>query len=522
MYRGIQKSEWTPDIIWGSLIRLLQNWTCDPTHKNKKNARDLQKATTKERKRTKDLAVLSPFLLRISKCWHLHRISGFWWGAEWGSPGIGWGSSPTVTPTPDQVPLQQDPSQDLLPLLVYNSESEPDSDNELDPELSWREVQDIPSFQLREAMRNPQQPTENDSFSFQNTTPPLNLIASHDRDGLQGDLIGYVNQYTLKVQQSLTRYFESFQSSDLRYSLLLNMTMDNISSVLHEITCTQIETIDLIDNIHGPKDFRMKRSLLPFGRLFNFLIRTAKDEDVRSMKQNVKKLYDNQISQSKVLNDIISIANILKGLINENILRINHIVSTITFINDTIDSIMNQLRPLFSARRFLLLHTETLIHHSSIRTLLGQMQTDTAQAKAYLHIHFMGKMTPFITDPVHLRQELLQINKHLPTRLSLPENPHSNVWHYYRFLTMNPVIHRGKHVLMIRIPLIDLDSVMNLYKIYILPIYNHHIGKSLQYLLEGTNLAITKDNKYAVILSDMEFVKCTLADGHFCALDTGL
>ena len=33
---------------------------------------------------------------------------------------------------------------------------------------------------------------------------------------------------------------------------------------------------------------------------------------------------------------------------------------------------------------------------------------------------------------------------------------------------------------------------------------------------------ITKDNKYAAILSNTEFVKCTLADRHFCALNTGL
>ena len=38
----------------------------------------------------------------------------------------------------------------------------------------------------------------------------------------------------------------------------------------------------------------------------------------------------------------------------------------------------------------------------------------------------------------------------------------------------------------------------------------------------GTNLAITKDNKYTTILSDMEFIQCTLADGHFCALNNGL
>ena len=87
---------------------------------------------------------------------------------------------------------------------------------------------------------------------------------------------------------------------------------------------------------------------------------------------------------------------------------------------------------------------------------------------------------------------------------------------------MSLVTHGKKLVLMIRMPLIDLDSGMNLYKIYNLSIYNHHIGKSLKYQLEGTDLAITKDNKYTTILSDMKFIKCTLADGHFCDLNTGL
>ena len=101
------------------------------------------------------------------------------------------------------------------------------------------------------------------------------------------------------------------------------------------------------------------------------------------MKQDVKRLYNNQISHSKLLNNVISIANILRGLINKNIVKINQIISTITFLNDTKDSIMNQLRPLFSARRFLLLHMETLTHHVRIRSLLGLMQANTAQIKVY-------------------------------------------------------------------------------------------------------------------------------------------
>ena len=91
------------------------------------------------------------------------------------------------------------------------------------------------------------------------------------------------------------------------------MTIDDIYSVLFEITSTQIETFNIIAHIHKPRDIRTKRSLLPFGGLFNFLFGTSNDDDVRSMKQDVQKLSGNQISQSKVLNDVISIANISRG-----------------------------------------------------------------------------------------------------------------------------------------------------------------------------------------------------------------
>ena len=85
--------------------------------------------------------------------------------------------------SPDQVFPQQGPTQDPLPHLVYNSESELDSDSELDPSLPQREVQEIPSFQLGEVIRNPQ-PTENDSFPFQNDISPPDHTDNDDRDGL--------------------------------------------------------------------------------------------------------------------------------------------------------------------------------------------------------------------------------------------------------------------------------------------------------------------------------------------------
>ena len=82
--------------------------------------------------------------------------------------------------------------------------------------------------------------------------------------------------------------------------------------------------------------------------------------------------------------------------------------------------------------------------------------------------------------------------------------------------------HDNKLVLMINILLVDLDSRMTLYKIYNLPIFEPKIKKSLEYPIEGYNLAVTKDNKYATLLTDSEFITYTLAAGHFCSLSTGL
>ena len=55
--------------------------------------------------------------------------------------------------------------------------------------------------------------------------------------------------------------------------------------------------------------------------------------------------------------------------------------------------------------------------------------------------------------------------------------------------------HANKLVLMINIPLVGLDSNMTLYKINNLPIFEPRIKKSLEYQVEGYNLAVIKDNK---------------------------
>ena len=146
------------------------------------------------------------------------------------------------------------------------------------------------------------------------------------------------------------------------------------------------------------------------------------------------------MDQTNVLNDVISITNVSRGLINENIKKINNIVDTIMNLNQTIKHIAGQLEPLYTARKFIFMHSEFISHHTRIRMVTRQIADDIELIRSYLSTFTTGKITPQIIDPKHLRQELIKINKQLPPKITLPGNPRTNIWHYYKFLTVTPLI----------------------------------------------------------------------------------
>ena len=77
-----------------------------------------------------------------------------------------------------------------------------------------------------------------------------------------------------------------------------------------------------------------------------------------------------------------------------------------------------------------------------------------------------------------------------------------------------------KIIVLVKIPLVDNHSVLNLYKIYNLPAFNP--SKSVKYNIEGNSIAVSHDKRYATIPTEYEFIECTLATGHFCSLRSAL
>ena len=143
-----------------------------------------------------------------------------------------------------------------------------------------------------------------------------------------------------------------FQYKDPRYTHLFNMALDDINMVITEISTTRLEASNLIVYTLNNNNRRFKRSLLPLGGILSFLFGTADQSDVDSLKGDVKQLYENQVDQAQILDEIVTITNISRGLINENRLKMDMIVDTILSIKETILKINIHIQTLFTARSF--------------------------------------------------------------------------------------------------------------------------------------------------------------------------
>ena len=147
-----------------------------------------------------------------------------------------------------------------------------------------------------------------------------------------------VNEYAKSIKSYLMSQMPLLENKDPRYTYLFNMTLDDINMAITEISTTRIEASNLIDHALNNNNRRFKRSLLPLGGLFKFLLGTADQSDVNSLRADVKQLYENQIDQTQILDEIVAITNISRGLKNENRLKINMIIDTLLSINEIIYS----------------------------------------------------------------------------------------------------------------------------------------------------------------------------------------
>ena len=162
---------------------------------------------------------------------------------------------------------------------------------------------------------------------------------------------------------------------DKNHERLISLTIQDVNMAINDITEAHDKFSNITGMIHNDNN-KHKRSLLPLGGLFSFLFGTADQKDLDDIKKDVQTIYDNQINQAEVLNDIVSISNVSRTLINENRERINGMIQNIETLYHNLEDVRKDLSDLFNSRRFLIIYAEVQIHSKRLRTAVNTLQND--------------------------------------------------------------------------------------------------------------------------------------------------
>ena len=103
---------------------------------------------------------------------------------------------------------------------------------------------------------------------------------------------------------------------------------------------------------------KVQRSLIPIiGKGLNFLFGTATESDLKTICNNENRLAKNQEERAHIINENISVINVIRVEMSENRQAINKIIGSLSLLNSEIGNITQALeRQVFQVSQFIKLY----------------------------------------------------------------------------------------------------------------------------------------------------------------------
>ena len=170
----------------------------------------------------------------------------------------------------------------------------------------------------------------------------------------------------------------------------------------------------------------------------------------------------------------------------------------------------------------LLSHLQTTMQRLTTGILIINEQVD--KIYEYMRVIASHQLNPLILNPTQFRIILKDISEKLRShpRLSLPRDPDENIWDYYAISRITPLVEKGYLVVILTIPLSDKSLAMSLFRVHNLPSLHPDLKVEVNYVLEGSYLALSWDKEYAAIPTEKEIHICQVTKGFLCTLNSAL
>lgn len=335
---------------------------------------------------------------------------------------------------------------------------------------------------------------------------------------------GYLGRINMNIQRTETllgNLIREFEQSDKSYYIPMFERQQIEIASLKSMYRTAKE--DLRDILIIQRSRRTKRALMPFlGKALSYLTGTLTKKDLKKVYNHINTLSSNQEQIIHVLNDTLSILNVTNIEVQRNRHAIQNIVQLVHRVDERLVNFTGHLQNwLNDLNSFLLTYLQMDLMITELRESIEKAMFYMENVKMELDQLSLGHLAPTVIHPRELKQILTEIQTHIPKYLTLPTEI-EDIWYYYKTLTCVTVIQDRKFITIVNLPLLELNSVFELYQVHSIPFPYPGTKMTATYTLESTNIAVNEKQTEYILLTAADLASCGNPSTKFCPLRSPL
>jgi hypothetical protein len=158
---------------------------------------------------------------------------------------------------------------------------------------------------------------------------------------------------------------------------------------------------------------------------------------------------------------------------------------------------------------------------SEAHELVGKVREYLQNLKLQLNMLALCHLSSSVISQGEFRNELTGIESALTRQFRLPADPSQNLWAFYKTLACTTVLHDDTIIIVVFVPLLDVQAEFELYKIDNLAVFltnetaEENVNMMAQYQLQTNELAINKKRMNCVLFL---FMASLFVCSWYCAI----
>ena len=242
---------------------------------------------------------------------------------------------------------------------------------------------------------------------------------------------------------------------------------------------------------------------------------------IRSIKKNIKKLYEQNLLQEQQIQDLAHYLNLTATRVQLHDKMLYNIQARLNRVDHSIGA-LNDIVTFNWVSNNMILDAHTIVNR--LITGLIVLRNNVERIYRYLNVIASHEVNPVMIPPPPLRKLLAEVQEEMKSnpRLMLPYDPQTEIYKFYEVMKITPVVVEDVLSMLLTIPLIDRSLQMNLYKVHNLPALHTKLGVAAEYILEGEYLAVDQHGLYVALPDAREIQICLTSQGGLCVMNQAL